>query len=278
MNQERLLTESEMKEVEEFVLNNQRLRNPHLVNFGGDDITSVHNISEKEGLVFIYGNKYTGLHHIQRRHTVLYGSPFRISDDEKRNPSQFYERYIPILDYPIIADQIFEPGNKVVEDNKSPDVFDVYIGDYTDLDDHTVSYKLILYKNTKIVHTFFPKNRKSNRAIVEKFGFRRGGVSCTEDMMQCTVKITLPYLDKHNKVRYSVEWNLDGPSKTEEVILWAHDENEKHKKHAVIAKREFNGPLPSISYALYLEYTDLRWIERMIKSDDDDPTKSTPER
>jgi len=278
MNQERLLTESEIKEVEKFVLNNQRFRNPHLLMVGGYDITSVRNISEKKGLVFIYGNLYTGLHHIERRHTVWHGSPFRISEDGKPNPSQFHERYVPIIHYPIIADHIFEPSNKDVEGNKKSDVFDVYVGGYIDFENHTEFYKLILYKDTKIVHTFYPKKDKNNRDVVRKFNFRRGSVSFTHDVFKGTVKITLPYLDTDNKVRYSAEWNLDSYTEIEEIVLWAHDENETHQKYAVISERKLKGPLPDIQYALYLEYTDLRWLERLIKIDDDNPAKPTPER
>jgi hypothetical protein len=276
MKQERLLTEIEIKEIEEFVRNNKWLCNPQIINPGRDNITSVHKVSPEKGLIFIYGNAHTGLHHIESRHTVRYGTPFRINDDTKRNPSQFNENYIPIIHYPTIAEHIYDPSNKDVEKNSRPELFDVYYGEYTDLDNYTEYYKLVLYKDTKIVHTFHPKTARRNRDIVKSFNFRRGASSCTHNIIQCTVKITLPYLNKANKINYSVEFNLDGVAKTEEIILWIHDKNENHEMYSVISKTQFNGLLPTFHYAVYLEHADLRVIERLIKKIDEN-TKPTPE-
>lgn len=117
-------------------------------------------ISQK-GLIFVHGNEYTGMKHINERH-CLTSRKLYIKGDEYENPTKFN---LAPIEYAFVADNIYTISNLNIEGNKRSELFEVYTGPYTHKEGETYLYTLILYKFTGIVHTFFiskgkPFNKK----------------------------------------------------------------------------------------------------------------------
>lgn len=125
-----------------------------------------------KGLIFIEGNDETGFKHISERHNYYSDRidwiNFKDNNNNTRerkgihgeiiknldNPSRFSPNSIPIIDFVRIADDVFCTENYCLEKNKERELFDLYIGCSKSINDR--KYRLITYKNTKIVHTLFP--------------------------------------------------------------------------------------------------------------------------
>ena len=145
-----------------------------------------------------YGNEWTGYRHLLERHSLTSRKHYWNDNNKIDNPTKFSLKLAPI-DYLTIASEIFKPENFNQEKNKNRNVFDVYIGLVKDKDGTEIEYKLVTYKDSKIIHTFFVNNNKKPFNKKNILDLRQGWISCSHDYMNCIQTFYFTYLD-HNDV------------------------------------------------------------------------------
>jgi calcineurin-like phosphoesterase family protein len=205
-----LLTGEEIKEIEEKAAVHSDLRQPNLINLFGKSHKTIFNLSLTHGLILIQGNQDTGFEHIRRRHEFYSRYSFWKEQIEKNDenfildiPSKFSPKSIPILDYIKIADELYKPENLNNTKNKNPHQFDMFSGKVSyHKSDQT--YHLILYKNSKIIHTLYPDKSIKKRKRVKGFHFFRGPISASNDLSNGIITIKFNYLNHQNKKKYLI--------------------------------------------------------------------------
>jgi hypothetical protein len=163
-------------------------------------------ISNKKNLILIRGNQDTGHQHIQFRHS--YTSMDKWINGKPDKPSKFKvgSNFSHIL---TISEEIFSESNKKNDKNKNPHLFDVYEGTYKHEDNKSIKYRLVLYRNTKIIHTVFPIRSKFNRKIVKHFPFIRSQLSTRYKAMNAEREYYFDFLDEFENIRYKSTTTYD---------------------------------------------------------------------
>jgi len=182
--------------------------------FGKDPLTII-KMSQK-GLILIKGTDDTGHIHISQRHfsnsktywdnfydhngTIIHKKD-RIGRKKYRldNPSSFHSESLGFIDIPNIADQIYHRKNLDNSKNKHNELFDIYVGLAKGMDENRIKYKLITYKNSKIIHTLFPLTKEFNHQKKRITNFARQSPGCT---IGDSIQINIPYIDEHKIKRY----------------------------------------------------------------------------
>jgi hypothetical protein len=163
-------------------------------------------VSERNNLILIKGNEDTGITHISERHN-FWSTKHYIVENQKgeivfQNQSKFPRNVTP-LEFIKIADQIYSNENKVIENNhQMADLFDLYIGEY--LFDKPRKVKLLLYKETKIIHSLFLSSSAYNKKRINKFPFSRGKVQFSTNPETSIEETLIPYYDTTPKPRYGI--------------------------------------------------------------------------
>src|SRR5690606_5770127 len=112
-----------------------------------------------KGLIHIHGNRDTGWAHIMSRHSY-YSNDLYFGQGALGNPSRFRSSDIPIFEWRQIADDVFISGK--IDEKEHPDsaLFVKYIGKsarFTNSNGESKDFILILYRNTHIIHSIFPR-------------------------------------------------------------------------------------------------------------------------
>lgn len=245
---------------------------------------SIMKITEK-GLIFINGTDDTGFTHINIRHTGgrsthfwkdfsdLNGNKIEKKDSLGRkkyqldNPSLFHPHSIPIFDYLLIAEQIYSISNLNNEKNKQPDLFDLYEGKATANKNNEQFYRLLLYKDTKIVHTLYPIKKTFNKQkkIIVDFARLSPRTITTLNKIE-DFQVEIPYIDEYNVIRYLVIIRVDPMDNLKEKLyiqvysplgqpLFTHYYGSGNK-HCEINSPEF------LNFIERMDFTD---IEKIIK-------------
>jgi hypothetical protein len=140
------------------------LNNPGFVGQFTKFRTDIFSISTNKKLIFIQGDNFTGLQHINMRHRFYTNAQSKISKNSFVATSRFPKDLGKLFDYQKISEALYNPEN-VDSKNNNPILFDVYKGK---ADETGIEYRLILYKGTKIVHTLFPIEKKKQKKKFEK--------------------------------------------------------------------------------------------------------------
>src|SRR5665647_2416706 len=180
--------------------------------FSNGNPLTIASISTKD-LIFIYGNEYTGLTHIMARHNYYSNRGDWHFDDKNQiqidNPSKFSKNSKPLFDYKAISDDIFKPENK--KESKD-DRFEKYSGFSSIMENIEMEYHLIVYKNTKIVHTLFPQKKIFNKRK-KILNFKRGDLTVTTRPDERFLIAKYPYLDVNEIIRYIIIIVFDNQTK-----------------------------------------------------------------
>jgi hypothetical protein len=266
-----LLTVEELKQIETFVLQNPQLADPNSFNIGKGHC-SVVKVSRLTGLIIAQGNEFTGFEHIHSRHEffsiVPYWKEVKENDTSKiklQDQSRFRPDSIPFWDYISIADSIYKSENLNIEKNTRIEDFDLYPGYHTNKDGSSDLYKMLLYKNSKVIHTLYPQSNKNNRKKISKFNFARGVVKGNHDYKKEIVEITIPYLNSDKKNKYSILIRKYLSQKVEEAIIIVHDETGAPQGFVSVAERRFNTFIAVPVEIITWQHTDLRELEEYIK-------------
>ncbi len=167
---------------------------------------SILTVSKKNLLIFTEGNEHTGFKHIRKRHSYYSYINYWVLNEKDTirldNPSKFHPKMMPIIDYVKIAEVIYKEENKNITKNSKPELFDKYSGTYIYDNDHKEMYHLLLYKDTKIVHTMFPQSKRKNQKVRTKYG--KGTVKVETKIPEFTHDLILPYENEMGVPAYSI--------------------------------------------------------------------------
>ncbi|SDE64812.1 hypothetical protein SAMN05216464_10888 [Mucilaginibacter pineti] len=161
------------------------------------------------GLIHIHGNQDTGWAHIMSRHGY-YSNDLYFGDGALGDPSRFQSSGIPIFDWRQIADDVY--AQSIIDTKEHPDaaLFIKYTGKserFTRSGNEPKDFVLILYRDSKIVHSIFPK--KSLQADTPKSklrDFKRAldHVTGEKPLNGEFLTIRIPYVNKEIIKRYVI--------------------------------------------------------------------------
>lgn len=231
--------------------------------------THIFSYSSESGLIIIQGNEDTGLEHIQLRHSKTSNKPYWKEGNKLENQSRLMLGLAP-FQYISVASEIYKPENRSDEKNRRPELFDVYIGEYTHKNNLSVEYTLITYKNTGIIHTFFVSDNKKPFNKKKILDLRRGWSYGTSYPTQQKQVLKTPYYDPNNFEIVSVIINYSEITNIEEWIIKLNStETNPEVKIKVAEKERIVHPIfgnDAGTRIIQLNYIDdPSWIEKHIK-------------
>lgn len=261
---ERLYTNEELSEIQETASTLNFNFPPGIeVSFPGIDFLSIMKISTNHKLILTRGNLDTGFNHIHARHD-FFSEIFFFKENQADAPTKFDKKIIPISDYPKIADQIYNFDNRSYKNNNQ-DLFEVYEGFYNSSCNLSGKYRLVLYKDTKIIHTLFPIDNKRKKKTKTKLARGRIQISYEADNVY---KIAVPYFDSKRKLIYLIIIH-NNPDKNETTfVIQSHHENGDYKNIYKIYETTYE-KFPSKAHeTITWQNRDLSIIERHFKTID----------
>jgi hypothetical protein len=274
---ERNLTSEEISIINKEFRTNPNYRIYNLRKLYREDfpMTEILSVSNKNDLIMIKGNSDTGYDHIRERHsfytTKIYTKTKGSENLEKSftKPSCFSPNTAPI-DYIKIADDIYNPDNRIVDNqNEGAEYFDLYIANVIFPDSEKVEpVKLLIYKDTKIIHTMYPQRDTFSRKIkqLNNFPFRRGVVEVKYLSNDLFIRINIPYENVENQLWYGINIDKDFRTNIEKwYILVFHGDCISKYSIDIIEQPVRQYPF----YKSKFQHGDLREIEKIIKDIDD---------
>lgn len=265
--QEILLTKEDIISIENFANKYPSLQKEFITTWG-NDFKTVIKISPKNGLLFIIGNEFTGFEHISLRHEFWSTNPFWLNNTQNQknivDPSRFKRNSIPIDDYIKIADDVYKTQNYNSEKNKRPDLFDYFVGKYIHQDQSVEHYILLTYKNSKVVHTLFPKTKVNNLKKLNKLNLNRGIVSSKESPLKSILEIKIPYVTNENITKYTILININTELNLANGKILIHDDFKEPIRFVKIFEK---APISFVSVErlmLTYQYSELIEYEKLI--------------
>ncbi|AYL94262.1 hypothetical protein [Mucilaginibacter celer] len=166
------------------------------------------------GLIHIHGNLDTGWAHIISRHSY-YSNDLYFGEGALGEPSRFQNTGVPIFDWRQIADDVFRQGN--IDTRAHPDaaMFVKYTGSsarFTSSNGEAKDFILILYRNTRIVHSLFPKKSlqpDTPKSKLREFKRALDYISAEKPLFGDTLTIRIPYVNEELTERYVIVVHID---------------------------------------------------------------------
>jgi hypothetical protein len=240
---EKLLTPSQLLAISrEAEINFEYYHNGYCID-GNATETSIKTISKNKHLIFIEGNEHTGFNHLIDRHSYFsYENYWIVSQSapggyKLDNPSKFSSEMVPMIDYIKIAEAVFCEQNKNVTKNSRPELFDKYTGNYFS-DVQEEKYHLLTYKDTRIVHTFFPDKKKHNKKM--KCAYGKGIVTTKLKFPDGTNDLLVPYENKEGVMVFSILVRKDYLEKMERLLIQKHNASGDVESQYLLASRTFS--------------------------------------
>jgi hypothetical protein len=259
---EDLLTPKEIEEILEEA-KNPKYDQPNL-RHNGTNKTSIFRISSTTGLILINGNQWTGREHIDHRHSQSSRLPYWREDEKLEDPSKFHLG-LPPLRYIAIADQIYKPENLSLEKNKRPDLFDVYVGNAHLNNLPEAEYTILIYKGSKIIHSFFVSSNKKPFNKKKILDLRQGWSSSAFDAKAGIDTFTIPYFNKYNIERFKIILKTDRHSATDNWFVQMNDEEGIPILTTLTRVDHVTSPFETPFRMIQLNHSELTWIEKLIK-------------
>lgn len=269
-----LLTKEEIKEI---LYGN--FKNPVLMYHGPRLITKEHHphttliaVSDRHSLFLIKGNKDTGNQHIIDRHNYWSTKLYTVQKENGETVFQHQSRFpgdVSPMHFLWIADEIYKPEN-LIKDNPHPDSdkFDLYIGEFLFEKKKKEKVKLIVYKDTKIIHSLFLQSAKFNKKKVKKFPFARGVVKYVKEKPNQVRKLVIPYLDSNAKLCFGITIEKYPEQNREDIIVMIFDPESRDlsKNNFIkIMEREINNFVSEQAEEFNYQHADLREVEQLIQ-------------
>jgi hypothetical protein len=224
-------------------------------------------VSDK-GLILIHGNSETGYQHIRERHD--FWSIKSYSNGKEFQAQSKFPKSVAPINFIKIADAVYSLENLVVKNEHSDaDKFEKYTGNYSFDGEIIEKVNLILYKNTKIIHSLYPQNKKYNKNKNKtKCPYTRGQVKVTTDRFLKIQEIFVPFLDINMKQKYGL---LIDQTKADDIedwnILYFNPDGE-YKGHLLFGtkpKSKFRG---DTSARITFQHCNLKFIEDFLSKMD----------
>ncbi len=258
--EEELFTAEEMQEIIDEA-KNSIYSEPNMSHYGISK-TSIIGVSPTNGLILANGNEWTGYRHIMERHNITSRKPYWDYNNKLDNPTKFRPTLVP-ADYLIVASKIFQPINLDSSKNKFPDRYEVYTGNFTHYDGVELRYRLLVYKSTKIIHTFYLCENKKPFNKQKILDLRQGWVKAYCDDMRNFQSFEIPYYDILNIEKYKVVVNILG--KSEKWHIQVNDINGNPYLTTCIKEIEEFNRIHFMLKSSKLEYENPSWYEKIIK-------------
>ena len=186
------LTDIEIEQITKEAQSNPEYLDDRIVRFGKNH-DSVIRVSQIHNLILIEGNENTGFQHIHEKHDY-YQSKVHWKKGQLGTGSKFASSTIGSLDYLKIADKIYDVNNLVKEDKTNND-YELYKATL-DINGIKCTYRLLLYRGTKIIHNLFPEEDATKWLRPDKFNFIRVVSEGTVDYKNSTKFFSIVYRDK----------------------------------------------------------------------------------
>lgn len=263
LEQEILLSKEEIKTIILAVKNNPQLRIPNIVTMMkcGRELATVYWVSNNKGLIWIKGNKDTGLEHITDRHNwsseKQYWSSKQI--DKLDNPSRFDRVAYPAKHLDRIAEEVFCKENLNTLKNQRTEVFDVYDGEsYYELEELKTKFRLIVYKDTPIVHTLIPiKGEKKIRVNLKRGNCKGKMIQENNEMLYI---IAVPYRNQKGEALYSFQIIYNVTTKQEKWYII----NQRNNDNWTVFERKIEKIVPINELIEVIQISELPEIEKFI--------------
>ncbi|RQO64845.1 hypothetical protein DBR43_31695 [Pedobacter sp. KBW06] len=164
-------------------------------------------------LIFIHGNRDTGWQHIMSRHNY-YSNDLYFGEGALGDPSRFQSVSIPIDDWRQVADDVFLRGAKDLKVHADGALFEKYMGTssrFSRSGGEARDFVLVLYRNTMIVHSLFPKRSLQPDVPKSKLKkFKRALDEVTAGQFSSEfLTIRIPYFNEELTERYVVIVHID---------------------------------------------------------------------
>ncbi|OMP80109.1 hypothetical protein [[Flexibacter] sp. ATCC 35208] len=269
---EQLLTKAQINQIVAQANDNAELRIPGVMNLGLETSTIL-KMGFNTGVIIFQGNDDTGFMHIKSRHCFYSDKTYWNEEGKLNTPSKFSPKAIPIMDYTEIADAMYCESFHNLADNKSPDLFDLYVGVPAVAAAEGRKFKMVLYKDTKIVHTLYPTNAKHTSRKPSGFHFERGKIHMKGQLPKNIATVTIPYYGPNRQLRYTVTITYDFDKRLEFLQLTIHRVGKKDlKTERGPFPYEGEIPTPSQLWDAY-QHAALKEIEQLIaNTEKDKPT------
>ncbi len=258
-----LLNNEEIKTILVGIRNNPQLQLPNILTMMkcGRDFATVYWVSNNKGLIWIKGNDDTGLEHISNRHNWSSTRQYwRFDQTEKLdNPSRFSPEAYPLEHFDRIAEDIFDKENLNIDKNKNPEIFDVYEGESSYQNNGEKSkFRLIVYKDTPIVHTLIPLKGKKKIMVNLKRGNCQGKI--TQDNNELLYLFGVPYRNQKGEAIFSFQiiYNITRKEEIGYVI------NCNTNKNWTIYERKIDKVLAINEIIQGIQLTELVEVEKFI--------------
>ncbi|WP_418502196.1 hypothetical protein [Flagellimonas sp.] len=276
---EQLLTKEDIKEI---LYGN--FKNPVLRYYGTRLIPKEHHphttlvaVSDRHSLLLIKGNKDTGNQHIIDRHNYWSTKLYTVQKENGETVFQHQSRFpgdVSPFHFLAIADEIYKPEN-LIKDNphRDSDKFDLYVGEYLFEKKNKEKVKLLVYKNTKIIHSLFLQSAKYNKKRVNKFPFSRGEVKYAKKKPDEVRKVLIPYFDSKFKLCFGITIEKYPEHNREDIIIMIFDpESSDLSKYNFIKiqEREIKNFVSEQAEEFNYQHADLREVEKLIQKLDND--------
>jgi hypothetical protein len=170
------------------------LNNPGFLSKFTKGRLDIFSITPVKKLIFIEGDSFTGLAHINMRHRFFTNAHSKIRDDSFVRTSRFAKDKGTLMDYIHIAESLYDPSNMDVQNSK-PETFEVFKGK---ADNSGMEYRLVIYHGTRIIHTLFPIEKKKASKKFEKMDI------VSEWYDRTTLVSVIPYFGVDQILRYGI--------------------------------------------------------------------------
>lgn len=238
---EKLLSKQDIKDVELEAQTDLDTYLGGVVVRGETTEKSIITISKDKQLIFIEGNEHTGFSHLRDRHYRFSFKNYWIATEKGSyrldNPSKFHPAMMPIIDFVKIADNIFSIDNLNHQKNKRPDFFDMYTGYYSYTENKKEKYHLLTYKDSQIVHSLFPDNKKNNAKRKCRFG--KGIVTTSLKFLAGHNDLLVPYEINNGLTAYSILVRKFYSEKIERIFIQKHNNSGEVQEQYFIGYKEF---------------------------------------
>lgn len=219
----------------------------------------IHQISSK-GLIFVHGNKHTGLEHISERHSIT-SRKLYLKDGKFDYPTKFT---LAPVEYTTVADVIYDLSNLNTKKNKRSDLFDFYTGLYSHQNGKTFNYSLIVYKYTGIVHTFYLNNNSKPFNKRVKLPLSQGWSSSKYNIMTCIDSFNLNYRDIDDEIKFTVLLSSNHILRTERWYLQVYKDKRVFFTH-FIKQDSLSWKHSTPLRMMQIDFQDMSFIDKIIK-------------
>ncbi len=237
---------------------------PNLIHLGTNK-TCIRGVSAMNGLIMAYGNADTGFAHIYERHSLASRMPYWDDSGEIGNPTKFMLSFVPI-DYLYVASAIFKESNLSIEKNKHPTKFDLFIGTFKHRRGRVIEYRLIVYKDTKVMHTFFVN--KSGKPFNKKkiLNLQQGWLSGKREIFTNIQSFWFSYVDIDKNDHFKIIIRYFESIKKEKWYIQVNPFDDRPYVTTFIEERDSMNSDQFMVNLVNYEFENVTWIEKYVKS------------